>query len=253
MTAVIQQLIDKRDTFEIVRDKVALILAEESAQQQQLATGAGKDPALWKLRVFTERTNPWEFLRTDDGGAPADRSPVVCVWFDNSNLDQRASQTIDRQQMEATYHIDVYGIGATEILAGGAGHIPGDEQAAREAQRGARLVRNILMADSYVTLGIDRALGLVGQRHVSTIQAFQPEFANQNARQLAGVRLALQVKLSEFGPQTPAVVLEELAVLLRDAHGQILCGAPVGEAGEPSAESSGTEGLRVKALYKSTP
>ena len=34
MTALIQQLIEKQDTFEIVRDKVALILAEESAQQQ---------------------------------------------------------------------------------------------------------------------------------------------------------------------------------------------------------------------------
>lgn len=222
MTAVIQELIDKQDTYEIVRDKVALILAEESAQQQQLATDAGKDPALWKLRVFTERSNPWESLRTDDGGVPTDRSPVVCVWYDNSNLDKRASQTIDRQQMEATFHIDVYGVGTTEILAGGAGHVPGDEQAARVAQRGARLVRNVLMADSYVTLGIDRALGLVGQRNISTIQTFQPEFANQNARQLAVVRLALQVKLSEFGPQTPAIILEEISTIVRDEDGAIL-------------------------------
>lgn len=228
MTAVIQQLIDKQDTFEIVRDKVALILAEESAQQQQLAIDDGKDPALWKLRVFTERTNPWEFLRTDNGKPPAaraDRAPVVCVWYDNSNLDQRASQTIDRQQMEATFHLDVYGVGVTEILPGGAGQIPGDEAAAKEAQRGARLVRNILMADSYVTLGIDRALGLIGQRHISTIQTFQPEFANQNAWQLAGLRLALQVKVSELGPQTPAVILEELGAIVRDENGEILIDA----------------------------
>lgn len=231
MTALIQTLIDKQDTFEIVRDKVALILAEESAQQQQLAIGEGKDPALWKLRVFTERTNPWEFLRTNDGKAPTDRAPVVSVWYDSSSIDLRASQTIDRQQMEATFNLDVYGIGVTELLAGGAGQSPGDQMAAEEAQRGARLVRNILMADSYVTLGIDRALGLVGQRHISTIQTFQPEFANQNARQVAGLRLSLQVKLSELGPQTPAVILEEISAIVRDENGEIL----------------------IDALYESTP
>lgn len=231
MTALIQTLIDKQDTFEIVRDKVALILAEESAQQQQLAVDAGEDPTLWKLRVFTERTNPWEFLRTNDGKAPTDRAPVVSVWYDSSNIDLRASQTIDRQQMEATFNLDVYGIGVTELLAGGAGQSPGDQMAAEEAQRGARLVRNILMADSYVTLGIDRALGLVGQRHISTIQTFQPEFANQNARQVAGLRLSLQVKLSELGPQTPAVILEEISAIVRDENGEIL----------------------IDALYESTP
>lgn len=225
MTALINTLIDKRDTYEIVRDKVALILAEESANQQQLATDAGKDPALWKLRVYIERTNPWEFLRTNDGAAPGDRSPVVCVWFDNSNMDARASQTIDRQQMDATINIDVYGIGVTELLAGGAGHKPGDENAALEVQRGARLVRNILMADSYVVLGLPRALGLVGQRQISTIQSFQPEFGNQNAQQLAGLRLSLQVKTSELAPQTEAVILEEINAIVRDEDGQILIDA----------------------------
>lgn len=225
MTALILNLIDKLDTFEIVRDKVGLILAEESAAQQQLAIDGGKDPALWELRVFLERSNPWEFLRTDDGGVPLNTSPVVSVWFDSSNLDARASQTIDRQQMEVTINIDVYGIGATEILPGGAGHIPGDENAALEVQRGARLVRNILMADSYVTLGIARALGLIGQRQISTIQAFQPEFGNQNAQQLAGLRLSLQVKVSELAPQTEAVILEEINTIVKDENGQILIDA----------------------------
>lgn len=226
MAALIQTLIDKNDTFELVRDKVALILAEESAEQVVLAQTAGKpNPNDWKLRVRTERSNPWEFLRTDSGRAPTDRSPVVNVWFDTSNIDLRASQTIDRQQMEATFNIDVYGMGFTEVLDAGAGQIPGDEAASLEAQRAARLVRNIIMADSYPTLGFDRALGLVGQRHISQIQSFQPEFNNQNARQLAAVRLSLQVKLAEFGPQTPAVVLEEINSIVRDEDGVILIDA----------------------------
>ena len=225
MTALIEKLIDKQDTFEIVRDKVALILVEESAQQQQLAVGEGKDPALWKLRVFTERSNPWEFLRTNDGEAPDDMSPVVCVWFDNSNMDPRASQTIDRQQMDVTINIDVYGMGTTTLLDAGAGHIPGDEVAARAVQRGGRLVRNIIMADSYTVLGLPRALGLVGQRHISSVQSFQPEFSNQNAQQLVALRLALQVKTSEHAPQTDAVILEEINTIVRGADGQVLAAA----------------------------
>lgn len=224
---MIQQLINKQDTFEIVRDRVALILAQESAQQQQLAILAGEDPELWRLRVFIERTNPWEFLRVDNGSPLEDQPPVVCVWFDTSSIDARASQTIDRQQMEASFNIDVYGVGVTELLPDRLGHIPGDEAAAKEAQRGARLVRNILMADSYVTLGIDRSLGLVGQRHISTIQAFQPEFANQNACQLAGLRLTLLVKLAELAPQTPAVVLEELTTIVRNESGEIIIDANI--------------------------
>ena len=218
---MIAQLIDKQDTFELVRDKIALILASESVNQQQLAAAAGKDPTLWALRVFTERTSPWEFLRTDDGQPPTERSPVVCVWFDSSNIDLRASQTIDRQQMDASYNIDVYGIGITELTPGG-GHIAGDQSAAEEAQRGARLVRNILMSDSYTTLGINRSLGLIGQRHINTIQAFQPNGAAQNAHHVSGVRLALQVKQAEHGPQTPAVIIEELSAIVRGADGQIL-------------------------------
>lgn len=222
MTALITTLIDKQDTYEIVRDKVALILAEESASQQQIAAGEGKDPALWKLRVYVERSNPWEFLRTSDGKAPADRSPVVCVWFDSSNTDARASQTIDRQQMDVTINVDVYGMGFTELLAGGAGHKPGDKNAVLEAQRAARLVRNMLMSDSYVALGFSRALGLVGQRQISTIQSFQPEYGNQNAQHLAGMRLALQVKVSELAPQTQSVILEEINAVVQDPDGQVL-------------------------------
>jgi hypothetical protein len=218
---MIGQLIDKQDTFEQVRDQVALILAQESTSQQALATAAGKDPALWKLRVFIERTNPWEFLRTNNGQPPTDRSPVVCVWYDGSNLDGRASQTIDRQQMTATVNIDVYGIGVTELL-GGAGHVPGDQNAALEAQRGARLVRNILMSDSYVYLGLR---GLVGERSITGVQSYQPDSGAQNAQQMSAMRLTLQVKLVEYGPQTAGVTLDEINAIVRDGDGMVLVDA----------------------------
>ena len=46
-------LIDKLDTFEIVRDEIAAILATEIASQEALAAGE-PDPTLWRLRVFLE-------------------------------------------------------------------------------------------------------------------------------------------------------------------------------------------------------
>ena len=73
---MISALIDKLDNYEIIRDRVALILKEEQASQQLLATEAGKDPSLWGLRVFIERSNPWEFMRTDNGRPPTDRTPA---------------------------------------------------------------------------------------------------------------------------------------------------------------------------------
>ena len=63
-------LIDKQDSFEIVRDQIAAILKTEITSQIALATTAGKpNPDDWKLRIFSERANPWEqFLNGPTGG-----------------------------------------------------------------------------------------------------------------------------------------------------------------------------------------
>ena len=62
---MIAELIDKQDNSEIVRDQIAAILATEVANQQALATADGKDPADYKLRIYTERSNPWEAFLND--------------------------------------------------------------------------------------------------------------------------------------------------------------------------------------------
>ena len=85
-------LIDKQDNFEVIRDQIAAVLVAETANQMQLATNAAKDPQGWKLRVFTERSNPWEQWLN---GA-TDKSPLVNVWYDNSNFDQKASNISER-------------------------------------------------------------------------------------------------------------------------------------------------------------
>lgn len=210
----IPTLIDKQDTFEIVRDQIAAILAIETASQQALAPPATKDQ--WKFRVFTERSNPWEqFLNTPE----ADPSPLVCVWWDNSNFPEGKGNTLARQQATGIFNIDCYGFGISKDTPGG-GHEAGDEQAAFAMQRAVRLVRNILMAAEYTYLGLQ---GNVGQRWPQSITSFQPQIDKNTAQQLVAARIALRVTFNEFSPQVAQEVLEELNMKVKRAEdGEVL-------------------------------
>ncbi len=98
----ISTLIDKQDSFEIIRDQIAAILAIEVASQMQLATDGGENPDDWKLRIYTERSNPWEQLLNEQ----SDQSPIVNVWYDNSNFDPSGSNIVERQKTEGVFNID---------------------------------------------------------------------------------------------------------------------------------------------------
>jgi hypothetical protein len=211
---MIDALIDKTDVFEQVRDGLAAILAAESASQQALASAAGKDPALWKLRVYSERSNPWEAWLN---GAE-DPSPIVNIWLDNAQIDAAASNQIERQQVDATFNIDIYGYGESAETV--AGHTPGDEAAAKEAHRAARLVRNILMSDQYVFLN---AQGTVSRRWLHSISAFQPQQSAESVQKIVGCRLAFRVVFNEFSPQNTPETLQFVSVdIVQADDGEIM-------------------------------
>ena len=208
-------LIDKFDNFEIIRDQIAAILKIEITSQQALATAAAKDPDDWKLRIFAERSNPWEQYLNDP---EADPSPIVNIWFDNSNFDQSGSNIAERQKTEAVFNIDCYGYGVSED--DGAGHKPGDREAAFEVQKALRLVRNILMAAEYTYLGLR---GSVWQRWPQAITVFQPQIDGRQVQQIVGARLAFRVVFNEFSPQVVAETLELLSVdVKRTEDGEIV-------------------------------
>jgi hypothetical protein len=215
---MIAELIDKQDNSEIVRDQIAAILATEVASQQALATADGKNPADYKLRIYTERSNPWETFLNDQ----TDRSPVVNVWFDSSNFDKGGSNIVKRQKTEATFNIDCIGFGMSEDVPGG-GHKAGDKEAALEVQRALRLVRNILMAAEYTYLGMQ---GVVWQRWPQSITSFQPQIDGRQIQQIVGARLAFNVVFNEFSPQVPAVTLELVsAEVSRSEDGEVVVNA----------------------------
>jgi hypothetical protein len=177
-------LLDKADNFELIRDRVASILATETAAQQQKATQAGKDPAAYKFRVFSERTNPFESFVQG-----ADVSPLINVWFSDLNFDKAKSNCVDRQQGTSTIQIDCMAYAVSTATQ--AGHAPGDEAASKAAHKVARLVRNIIMHDDNRTLQFSH--GTVARRWISTIGAFNLASQNPEAMKVKGVRLTLEV------------------------------------------------------------
>jgi hypothetical protein len=176
-------LIDKFDNFEIVRDKVAEILAAETVSQQDLATTALLDPDDFKFDVYIERINPWDSVGS---------TPIVNVWFNRSPLDKGGSNSSTRQKHVSSINCDIYAQKETEETYDG--HTSGDEAASKAAQRVARLVRNILMHDDYRLLNLT---GVVWSRWVTEITMFQPTSGNQVIQHVVACRVALDVEHNE--------------------------------------------------------
>ena len=206
----IDVLIDKLDNFEIIRDTIAQILADEVASQMALALVAGKDPELWNMKVYTERAHPWE--KWLNNTASGNLQPIINVWFQDESFDLAKSNQISRQHADGTFNIDCYAFGVSGD-DGGTGHISGDEVAARESHRAARLCRNILMADIYKFLGLPR--GLVSLRWVQSITSFQPTQGEATVQNVVATRFALAVSFNEFSPEQTPTTLDCIHVDLK--------------------------------------
>lgn len=212
----IQELIDKQDNFEIIRDQIAAILAIETANLQALATAAGEDPDDWKFLVYLERSNPWErYLNSDD------QTPIVNVWYDSTSFDLAASNVVEAQKGEGVFNIDCYGRGLAR--ADGAGHVAGDLEAATECHRVIRLVRNVLMSAYYTYLNLR---GTVWRRFIQSINIFQPQETERSTQQIVAGRVALSVHYHEYSPQYVPETLELLsAQVTRASDGEVYVNA----------------------------
>ena len=196
-------LINKQDTFEVVRDQLVTLLRLEFGHQFQLATTSGQvNPNLWNVHVFGERLAPWE---------SATNLPIVTVGWQNSMFsDQGAGNVVKRQKAQATYHIDAYGFGVSS------GTRSGDEHAFLEAHRVIKLVRNILMHADNTYLGLR---GLVWRRWVESMMVFIPQPSDIVTKPTVGVRLVLQVIFNELTVETPAPTLDTIQIDIRTEDG----------------------------------
>ncbi|MCK4960058.1 MAG: hypothetical protein KAT00_11675 [Planctomycetes bacterium] len=216
----IDTLIDKEDNFEVVRTQIAAILALNTAKQQVLAAAAAEDPELWAFNVYEERSTPWEAIFNESTGSVEDETPIVNVWYDTGNFPGDKGDTVERQMHDAVYNIDIYAAAVSRNDRTGAGYTPGDLQASLNVQRVLRLVRNILMAGENTYLQLR---GLVWQRWIQSINAFQPQLSDRPAVHIIAARIAFNVKFNEFSPQATPEDLETLfATIKRESDGKVV-------------------------------
>lgn len=214
-------LINKTDSAEYIRDRIAVILAAETVNQVVLAA-AEPEPLDWAYRVYIERKNPIELFMDQPEGDFSNVIPVVSVSYDGGTFDRASGDTIRSQALSAIFNIDVHGVGVSADVPGG-GHITGDEAAVRNTERITRLVRNILM--SALNHNLQFVPGIVWNRWVERIVTFKPE-NKETAFQVAAERIELGVKFSEWAPQHEGNPLEYVSV---DIHRE-LDGKLTGEA-----------------------
>ena len=223
MAALIDSLIDKQDNYEIIRDKIAQILADEIASQKALAVTAGKDPTLWDFTIYMERSNPFILARNTAGGVTGE-AEIANVWLDNINYVD--GNVVDRKQPSTTINIDCVSAKSSQDNPAGGITLSADERASLDAERIGRLVRNILMSDVYTYLALR---GVVGRRWITRMQKFQADRDDQPMENVMGFRVSLEVSHLEFSPQSTPVDLELIVTEIKrdEITGEVLASVTV--------------------------
>jgi len=204
MLKKLDSLIDKVDTFELVRDQIALILLLESTNQHSLALAAGKKDDFYNVRIFTERANPFNDFQNIDTDPDADKRPIININYENSNFPLDRGNVVEKQTSESSFNIDMFACAISESK-GSAGHIPGDEAAAKALHAVIRLVRNILMSalNTYLQLR-----GTVTKRWPQSINMFQPDQNQNTVQNVIAARMILTVDFGETSQQIAGEALE---------------------------------------------
>lgn len=220
MNAQIPGLIDTIDSLVLVRDRIAEILLVESLSQQQKAIAADRDPLPWTIRIYTERAEPWDTYIDVPDPDSVDATPLVNVAWRETTFDRKQGNVVETQRGDGIFLIDCYGYGVSREDPQG-GHIPGDESARRESHRTAGLVRQILMASMYTSLGFP---GRVGTRWIDSEESLPTAITDDRAIQhIACTRLTLRVQYNEYSPQAQPTTLEAVSVnVIRGETGQLL-------------------------------
>lgn len=204
-------LITELDSFEIVRDKIAEILALETVLQQNQATAEGLDPEGWRFRVYKERMRPWDIYRDS-----SDKSPIVNVWYDSDSTDKGKSNNRTQWHHTGRYNVDCIAYAVSEETA--TGHMPGDEAAALAAHKIGRIVRRILVHNKYDNFGLSE---VVWDRWLSDRQSFKP--TDKGAQNVRGFRLAFDVEYNEAITLQPENLIELIDVnFLHEPNGQVM-------------------------------
>lgn len=204
MSYKIEKLIENRDIYEIIRDKIALILIEERDKQIALATTALKNPDDWDYDVYIERTNALD-ITEDENGIILQKARVNIV-FDGFTL-ANGSNSASSQQLSAKFNIDVYGHTQATWNETTKSAVHSDTASSFSCHRVSRLVRKILMYSGYQYLSLE---GVVLNRMITSSQIFVPAASENTANQnIVAQRLILEVLYNEKTVENDLTMIEE--------------------------------------------
>ena len=106
LNPVCSTLLDSPDNIEIIRDRIAALLAVDLQNQYQLATEAEKPDAQdYKVSVYLEHSDPFQLVDTNTPNA--NPFPLVNITTDSSD-DGNGSASVGKQSLTAKFFLDVY-------------------------------------------------------------------------------------------------------------------------------------------------
>jgi hypothetical protein len=179
-------------SFEIIRNRIGEILADEIANQFDLTDDEDLDASQWIERFVTYDLS---------------ELPAINVMMAEGTY---SGQTVIQQDGTYRFYIDVY------VQAKSGPDDPGDQKAMVKLQRLLGVCRAILEDPKYKTLGYPVPSGFIMNKHIDSIQIQNPNQKEHDALNTAMGRIILSVKAPEVpGGFAPIYLIKEFLTSVR--------------------------------------
>ena len=177
--AQINELLERPDTVEIIRDQIAAILSLELQNQSALAEKHGKNKSDFDIKVYNENARPYD-------NTSGERLYSINVVLQEIKVPLSNSRIHDQKEI-ATFHIYCIADGNNT------GDFRDDRSATFRAWKLMRFVRRILMSEQYTYLDMRK---LVTSRTFTKMEAGSPGLVAANA--ITVIKASFEVQFIEF-------------------------------------------------------
>lgn len=196
--SVINNIIGKSN-FELVRSRIASILADEFSNQialNEIALNTETDPIIrdeLNLNIGAIPERVWDERSKRPTPEEYTIKPLVNVLFGSAPLDEM--QTVSTQSGDDSFIVEVYA--GNREPTDQEPDLEGDSLASIKVQRCTAIIRAILMNPNYQRLGFDTPPYFIGKVSANNLQVSQPNDGADNSNNLTYGRINLTVKISE--------------------------------------------------------
>jgi hypothetical protein len=217
MNPLIPELLDSSDNIEKIRDRIALILKMECANQHKIAQESHlENVGDYAICIYLENSRPWQLTENSQGKNPF---PLVNVQTLGYKRDIDAGgETVNRKKYIAEFAIDCYANGVPDHPEYG-----DDTDSTIRAWRLAGIIRKIIMSSFYTYLGMR---DIVRRREIAEVQTGSPTDRTGNidesAISVTICRILMQVWFFEESPQAAVTELEGISFKSFSPSGEIL-------------------------------